>query len=64
MSNRATFLFARPSFGEGWGRLLDFGGALNGYNTCDTGEEADMVALKQDFSAVTDELRAAVAALA
>lgn len=61
MSERATYLFARPSFMEGIARLVDFGGNLNEYNVSLTGEEADMAALSADFAAVTDELRSAVA---
>ncbi len=63
MSERATYLFARPSFMEGMARLVDFGGSLNEYNVSLTGEEADLVALSADFAAVTDELRLAVAQL-
>lgn len=58
--SRAFYLFARPSFLEGVGRLMDFGGTLNNYNESLTSEDADRCALGLDYAAVTDELRDAV----
>ncbi len=57
--SRALYLFARPSFLEGIGRIADFGGALNQYNWSTTPEVADRIALEQDLAAVVDELAAA-----
>lgn len=42
-------LFARPSFTEGVGRILDFGSTLSEYNRSETGEEADSLALYSDW---------------
>ena len=62
MGNRHTdFLYARPSFVEGVARLLDFGNFLNTYNTSDSPEEADARALRADWCAVGDDLRAVLA---
>jgi len=48
----SDFLFARPSFAEGFARNLDFFGALNVYNTSDSSEEADLKAFRNDASAL------------
>ena len=53
-------LFARPSFLEGVGRLIDFGGTLNEYNTSATPDEADYQALASDWWAIGNELRTAM----
>jgi len=58
---RSDFLFATPSFVEGMGRLIDFGDLLTEYNTSRTSEEADRRATTQDWLAVGDELRGALA---
>jgi hypothetical protein len=61
MVNRHTdFLYARPSFLEGVARLMDFGNALNDYNRSDRPQEADERALRADWYAVGDDLRAAM----
>lgn len=62
MTGRASYLFARPSFFEGVGRLADFCGALNQYNWSATPKEADETALEQDVAAVIEELAGAVVA--
>ena len=48
----SDFLFACPSFAEGFARNLDFFGALNVYNTSDSSEEADLKAFRNDASAL------------
>ena len=60
-SIRSTFLFAMPTWQEGVGRLVDFGDALTEYNRTSTPEAADARAIAQDWLAVGDELRAAMA---
>lgn len=50
-------LFARPSFAEGMGRILDFGGFLNEYNYSASGAEADDEALRADFRAVAEDFQ-------
>ncbi len=50
----SDFLFARPSFLEGWARLFDFSGSLNDYNRSDNPDTiaawADWLAVGQDIS--------------
>lgn len=56
-------LFARPSFLEGMGRLVDFGNSLNLYNVSDSPEDADWEALLSDWEIVGDDIRRALAEL-
>lgn len=49
-------LFARPTFFEGMGRILDFGNTLTQYNVSPTPEEADANALYSDWCAIGDDL--------
>ena len=44
MDDYTSVLFARPSFAEGIGRLLDFAGTLTEYNRALTGQQADEAA--------------------
>ena len=53
-------LFARPSFTEGMARVLDLGGTLQEYNVSDTGKEADIHALRNDWRAVGDDIKEAI----
>lgn len=55
------FLFSRPSFLEGIARLMDFGGTLTVFNTSTTPEHADARAAYEDWRAVGDDLRQALA---
>ena len=63
MSQFTPFLFARPSFLEGCGRILDFGDTLTQFNTSLTPEQADAIALYLDWSTVGNDLWAAVRAV-
>ena len=56
----SDFLFARPSFWEGLGRLIDFGGTLTEFNDAPSGPQADRYAIAQDWRAVGDDLRNAM----
>lgn len=56
----SDFLFARPSFWEGLGRLIDFGGTLTEFNSALSGPQADRYAIAQDWRAVGDDLRNAM----
>ncbi len=49
----SDFLFAPPSFLEGWARLFDFSGSLNQYNRT---AHPDTVALWADWSAVGQDI--------
>lgn len=61
MSDYSSLLFARPSFAEGVGRLLDFGNTLTRYNTSENGAVADLVALQADGLAIGEDMRTAIA---
>ena len=50
------FLYARPSIIEGIGRNMDFFGSMNSYNSSNNGDEADKIALANDFLAVYMDL--------
>ena len=50
------FLYARPSIIEGIGRNIDFFGSLNSYNYSKNGEEADKLALANDFLVIYMDL--------
>lgn len=63
MSQFTPFLFARPSFLEGCGRVLDFGDTLTQYNTALTPEQADAIAVYFDWLAVGGDIRMAVKAV-
>ncbi len=52
------FLFARPSFLEGFARVVDLGGTLNTYNTSPSAAEADAAAIWADVRAVAGDIRA------
>lgn len=56
MGEMSTFLFARPSFSEGAGRVLDFGNTLSEYNVSATGEQADLIALWMDWEAIASDM--------
>jgi hypothetical protein len=58
--SRTFYLYARPSFVTGIARLFDFGATINVYNESRSEEEADAIALEQDWKAIGDDLRKAV----
>jgi hypothetical protein len=60
MGSYSFLLFARPSFAEGVGRLLDFGNALNEYNYSETPGQADMAALWADWFALAEDMKTAI----
>ena len=60
MSRPSTFLFAEPTFLSGVARIFDFAGSLNEYNHSLTPEQANRIALRNDWEAVGDALRTAV----
>jgi hypothetical protein len=59
MSTLSTFLFARPSFAEGFARALDIGCTLDEYNKSSTFQLADLIAMAADWRAVGEDIRAA-----
>ena len=56
MNDYTSFLFARPSFSEGVGRVLDFGNTLTEYNSSIDGEQADRIALSSDWRSVGSDI--------
>lgn len=60
MSRFTSHLFARPSFLEGCARALDLGCTLDRYNTQDSPDAADAVALWADWCAVGEDIAGAV----
>lgn len=57
---RSDFLFARPSFLEGVGRIVDISGSLNTYNESRSNEDADARAIRQDWEAVGHDVGVAL----
>lgn len=47
-----SLLFANPSFWDGFGQVIDFGGLSCEFNTSLTAEQADELALRSDWYAV------------
>ncbi|MGD0655384.1 MAG: hypothetical protein ABSA16_13665 [Thermoguttaceae bacterium] len=58
--NNSAFLFARPSFFEGVGRIFDFAGTLNEYNNSLTPEQADYFAIKSDWRQIGADINQAI----
>jgi hypothetical protein len=56
MNGLTDHLFAMPSFLEGFGRVLDFGGEFDEYNFAETPEETDANAIYSDFRAIGEDL--------
>ncbi len=59
MSN-SEFLYARPSFLEGWARVGDLGNSMTEFNSVDTPAEADQLALASDWAATGSHVRDAI----
>jgi hypothetical protein len=49
LSQESTLLFSVPSFLRGMARVLDLGSTFDVYNTSDSAEEADRIALETDW---------------
>ncbi len=56
----SDFLFARPSFWEGIGRIIDMGDTLTEFNRSLSAAQADRIALEQDWLVVGNDLRRAL----
>lgn len=48
----SDFLFSAPSVIEGIGRIFDFSGSMQVYNECFTPQQADTLAIFNDFKAI------------
>lgn len=55
----STYLFARPSFGAGFARSIDLFGVFDTFNESPNGAVADARAIRADWLAVGDDMRAA-----
>lgn len=55
------FLFAKPTLISGIGAVVDLGGTMEIYNESSSPEEADFLALKNDWCAVGKDIRKAMA---
>jgi hypothetical protein len=51
-----AFLFARPSFLEGFARTLDLGATLDEYNQSVTPEQADLIAIRNDWEMIGEDI--------
>lgn len=56
MGAQTDFLFAEPSFLEGWARLFDFGDTLREYNVALSPKMADGIAMWLDWAVVGNDL--------
>ncbi len=51
------YLFSKPGFNEGMGRILDMGATLDSYNENLTGAQADYKALLADWITVGNDIK-------
>lgn len=57
---QSDYLFARPSFVEGFGRIVDMSSSLNTYNYSRDGGQADARAIYEDWKALGHDVRMAL----
>jgi hypothetical protein len=57
MNKMTSFLFATPSFADGFARTLDMAGDFDVYNESSTPEAADARALWSDWCAVGEDMK-------
>ena len=55
-----SHLFARPSFLLGFASIIDFGNTLSEFSYANTGEQADYLAVRSDWYAIGEDLKAAI----
>ena len=63
MDDLFDFLTPRPSFLTGMARVFDLGGVLTEFHFASSPEEADFLALRSDWEAVGNDIRAGIAAV-
>lgn len=56
---RSSFLFCQPSFIEGIARIFDFACSLRDYNFSQSPDEADTLALSNDWNAIYEDFESA-----
>ena len=54
------FLFAKPTFISGMGAVIDLGGTMVRFNESSTPDEADYLALANDWATVGHDIRNAM----
>ncbi len=59
MNDYFGLLYARPSFLEGLGRVLDMGATMAEYNTSLTGAQADLLAQRADLQTLRRDFQEA-----
>jgi hypothetical protein len=57
MGDGSDFLLARPSFVEGLSRTLDIGCTLDEYNRSVLSEQADYLAISNDWRLIAQDIR-------
>ena len=60
----SDFLFARPTFVSGMGAVIDLGGTMEMFNESSSPEEADFLALRNDWCVVGQDIRNAMSQFA
>lgn len=60
-NNYSSFLFASPSFWEGFARPLDLGGTLTEYNSSPSPRAADENAIRSDWYAIGSDINQSLA---
>lgn len=56
---RSSFLFSQPSFIEGMARIFDFGCSIKDYNFSQSPDEADDIAMSNDWNAIYEDFESA-----
>lgn len=59
-TTKTFYLFAEPSFMEGFARIIDIGNFLSIYHYSETAIESDYLAIKNDWLQVGEDLNQAV----
>ena len=60
----SDFLFARPTFISGIGAIIDLGGTMEMFNESSSPEEADYLALKNDWCVIGKDISNAMSQFA
>ena len=58
--NRTDFLFTTPTYLTGAATIFNLSGNFYEYNSCETGEEADRIAIANDFNITGDDLKKSI----
>ncbi|WP_299289976.1 hypothetical protein [uncultured Mucilaginibacter sp.] len=58
--NHTDFLFTTPTYLTGAATIFNLSGNFYEYNSCETGEEADRIAIANDFNITGDDLKKSI----